>query len=553
MLSSVGGFALNAAGTIAMSAIGVGGAAVGAATRKEFALRDKTLGIARDTRMPGQDAANSEQLAREFQRTAMNSPGQTAEGVADAVKAFTTKTGDLGMARQLQGTFATASNATGADISEISGAAADLMQKFDIKTVDGMREAMAKLIVQGKKGAFELKDAAAEFPAIASAAQRFGLDKGVKGVSTLGGLMQIAREATPSGAEASTAVEQMFTQLVAKSDKLKSGEFGGKGVSVFNKDGTTRDIQDVLVDVIKNVGGDNMEDKKQGLQKVFDVRGIRAVTPLIDAFAQAVKEGKDPVQAMRDKMRDAIDTTAQWSDIQADAAMTEQSSGAKLAAAWESLSAKVGDQVVPQVVKMIDAVSKTPGLFDALAGTAGVLAEAFVGLINFLKTIPGVGDMLKGPKKGTQEMLDEAAAEVDKANAPLAKGRSYESLDDAERSKIDKANERYAALAMTSEIQEGAVGTASEQEVMAGIEQIRGMGGLSDEEKNGRVGAVVETFNRGRGEDQQIRFDEASGQLVGSADALMEAARALNEAAQSMPASGGDSRGDPLGGGGRRF
>ena len=284
----------------------------------------------------------------------------------------------------------------------------------------------------------------------------------------------------------------------------------------------------------------------------FDVRGIRAVTPLIDAYAQAIKQGTDPVKAMRDKMRDAIDTTAQWSDIQEDAAMTEQSAGAKLAAAWESLSSKVGDQVVPQVMKMIDGVSKTPGLFDALAGTAGVLAEAFVGLINFLKTIPGVGDMLKGPRKGTQEMLDEAAAEVDKANRPLTQGRSYESLDDTERAKIDKANQRYAALAMTSEIQEGAVGTASEQEVMAGIEQIRAMGGLTGEEKNDRVGAVVETFNRGRGEDQQLRLDEASGQVIASADALQEAARALNEAAENMPTAS-DARGDPLGGGGRRF
>jgi hypothetical protein len=558
-IGAVGTFAVGAlgmAGNAAMGAIGAGALVVGAASRKEFALRDKTMALARDTRMPGQDAANSEQLAREFQRTALASPGQTAEGIANAVKAFTTKTGNLDMARALQGTMATASNATGADITEISGAAADLMQKFDIRTVDGMREAMAKLIVQGKKGAFELKDAAAEFPAIASAAQRFGLDKGVKGVSTLGGLMQIAREATPSGAEASTAVEMMFTQLVAKSGKLKDAEFGGKSVRVFDDKGNARDIQDVLVETIANVGGDDMEAKKQGLQKVFDIRGIRAISPLIDTFATAVRSGTDPVKAMRDKLRDAIDTTAQWSDIQQDAAMTEQTSSAKLAAAWESLSSKVGDQVVPHVAKMIDAVAKTPGAFDALAGTAGVLAEAFVGLINFLKTIPGVKELLEGPPKGTGDMLTDAAAEVDAANKPLAMGRSWEALTPEEQGRINKANERYASLAMVSEIQEGAVGTASEDEVMSGLEQIGGMGGLTAEEKSGRQAAIVESFNRGRGEDQQIRMDEASNAIVGSADALKEAAKAQNDAAAAMKQAAGslgDGRGDPLGGGGRRF
>jgi hypothetical protein len=533
------------------SVVGAAGLAVtGLAARKEFALRNKTRDIAISTRGAGQSAVDPEALAREFQKTALATPGQSAEGVADAVKAFTTKTGDLDMARKLQGSFATLSSATGADMGDISSAAADLMQKFDIKSVDDMREAMAKLTFQGKKGAFELKDAAAELPAIASAAQRFGLDKGTKGVATLGGIMQIAREATPSGAEAATSVEQMFTQLVAKSGKLKAAEWGGKGVNVFDEKGNAREIQDVLVDVIKNVGGDDMEKKKMGLQGVFDVRGIRAVSPLIDAYAQAVKDGTDPVKAMRDKMRNAIDAVGGWTDIQEDAAIAQQSAGAQLTAAWESLSAKVGDQVLPHLVAMADAVSKTPGLFDALAGTAGVLASAFVGLIEFLKTIPGVGDLLKGPPKSVQEQIDESSATIDKLNAKKAKGGT---LTGAEQKQLNEANAQLAQGMMTQELADAAVNKEIAPEDFDAIYRSQAQG---DEETEGQR-VIREAFNTGTGQNAQRVETSAidpnapnAGGVELDADraqaALDKIEQAANRASTALSLVG-QGRGDPLG------
>lgn len=547
MIGKLGGLGMDAGLAFGAAAIGAGGAVVGAAARKEFALRNKTRDISISTRGSGQAGVDPEVLAKEFQRTALASPGQTAEGIADAVKAFTTKTGDLATARKMQGTFATLSSASGASAQDIGSASADIMQKFGIKDPEEMQRALGSLYMQGKKGSFELSDAASQFPKVGAAASRFGLDKGAKGVTTLGGLMQIAKESKDSPEAAATSVEAMFRQLVAKSGELK-----GQGVNVFDAKGNARDIQDVLVETISKVGGSDVEKKKVGLQKVFGEEGIAAVSPLITAFADAVKNGTDPVKALRDKLSDATNVTGGWEDAVEDAATRQSSASAKMDAAWESLSAKVGEAVLPELVKLADSVAKTPGLFSALAGTVGVLAEGFVGLIGLLRKM---GLIEEEKPKSTGDALKDAEAEVDKANEPMANGRSYASLTPEEKAKVDKANERYASLAMIEETQQTAMGSGSEEEVRMGIEQIETMGGLSTEEKRARQNAVAESFNSGRGEDQKINFDEASGQLVASADALKDAALAMNEAAKSMPVGGapGDAPGDPVGGGGRRF
>ena len=539
------GLAFNAL-TSGAGFMGAAGLAVtGAAARKEFALRSKTRDIAISTRGAGQEAADPEVLAREFQKTAQATPGQSASDIADAVKAFTTKTGDLGMARKLQGTFATLASASGAQASDVSGAAADLMQKFGIKDEGEMQDALGKLYMQGKAGSFELSDAAQKFPMMAAAAQRFGLDKGAKGVATLGGLSQIARESTGSADQAGTAVEAMFRQLVSKSGDLKS-----KGVDVFKKDGSARDIQDVLVDTISKVGGNDIAKKKVGLQQVFGDEGIRAISPLIDAFATAVKEGKDPVDALRSKLEGAINVTGAWADVQQDAAMAQESSGAKLSAAWESFSAQVGDAVLPSLVKMIESVTNNGTALETLAGTAGVLAEAFAATIDVLKKIPGVGEMFKEKEKGTGDLLKDAEKELEKANAPLLKGRSYESLTDEEKAKIGAANERFSSLAMVEEIQQGAAGTASEDEVRMGIESIGSMGGLSEEEKDSRRSAIVETFNAGRPDDQKLNFEAETNKLSGSAEraqAALDKFTAAVEESSSHVGSFGRGRGNPLG------
>lgn len=351
---------IGAVGAVGAVASGVGGAAM----RQNLQLHDVATRIAIQGRGAGKAARDPQSLMRGFQSAATAAPGSDAMSIAQGVSAFVAKTGDLERALSLQETLATAMVATGASGEDLGAMLADLSKKFDIKSVDGMQKALATLIDQGKRGSFELADAAAQFPKIGAAAERFGGMRGAGGLAMVGGLTQIAREATPSGEEAGTAVESMFRQLAAKSDVL-----GRKGVNVFADKGKTqaRDVRDILAETIGKYKGNVPE-----LQKVFDVRGIRAVSPLIAEFNRVQATTGDVNKAMdavRQKIDAAIGSTAQWSEVQRDASVAQQSSAVQLTTAWESIKKAVGDSATPAI---LSAVKK----FAELEAETGILTKA---------------------------------------------------------------------------------------------------------------------------------------------------------------------------------
>jgi hypothetical protein len=298
-------------------------------------------------------------LRQEAEGIAGRVRGTTAGGVLAAQERFVAKTGRLDLARTFSEEFAKISIATGTEMDVIGSAAADMFEKFDVKTADDMANAMSILAVQGKRGAFEMEDAAKQFPKIAAAAQRFGL-RGVQDLATLGGLTQIARRATPSGEEAGTAVEAMFKQIVMKSDVLER-KFGTK---VFKDKGktVTRDIRDILVDAISGAKGNLPE-----LQKIFDVRGIRAVSPLISLFNQSRAKAMSPVAQggrglseaeatavaiarLRKEIDDATNVTDARAEMEEDAMIAQKMTSAQLTAAWESVVAAVNSEFTPVII-----------------------------------------------------------------------------------------------------------------------------------------------------------------------------------------------------------
>src|SRR5690606_20074319 len=108
------------------------------------------------------------------------------------------------------------------------------------------REAFATLIAQGKAGAFELRDLAAQAPRVLAQAQAFGMGSR-EGLRQLGGFLQIARSATGSPEQAATATEATFRQLATNADKLQSGKaFGGRKVQVYNEGDPTKGFRNVM-------------------------------------------------------------------------------------------------------------------------------------------------------------------------------------------------------------------------------------------------------------------------------------------------------------------
>lgn len=389
-----GAASLLLGGATAAGAAGAG--LVGAAARDSMKLGETANRISISAREAGGAYVDPQTLRKEFEDTAMATPGVQSQDVADAVAKFVSLTGDLDTARKSVKTFATVASATGAEVGDVAEAAASLSQQFGIKSEAQMQQTLAALTYQGKGGAFELKDAAGLFQRLAAAGAGFGIQQNAQGVRTLGGLTQVARGGTGSSEQAATAVENILTQL-----KVKSGLLKDEGVNVYGKDGKTRDLKDVLVDSIANVGGSSMEEKNAKLSKLFGEQGIKGLNPLIATFSKTLDttKGSESVKmaaatkAVREQLEKAIDAPGTFADVQMDAARAQQDTSARLTQAWEMLKGAVSERLTPMIVaaagKLLDFATKTDAIdglvtiFVALGEAAGLVIDAFtfLGLI----------------------------------------------------------------------------------------------------------------------------------------------------------------------------
>lgn len=429
MRSTAAGMAMGAGrwamgGIAGMGAAGVGIA--GMALRKTFSLQELASKVSTQSRQKGEKAVDPSVLRREWENAAISAPGATAEGVGSAVQQIVTRTGEFGIARSWEKELATIMAATDVEGAALGDALSTMFQKFDIKSVDQMREAVASMVMQGKKGAFELSDAAQFMGEVGAAAARFGGSmQGPEGLKTLGGMMQIARQSTGSGAEASTAVETMFRQLVSASDEIKKKT----KVDVFKDKGKTQtnDFMELIPKIIAGAKGN-----QSTLQGIFDARGIRAVSPLIGEYNKAVDEARKAglkdkevqakgMAAVSAMMKDAIETGSSWDDVLTDAADRAKSSGNKLSASWEIVSSTIGGKVEPAfaglVGKLADWVSRDDvqlaigELAAAIAYGAEDLGSAFGWLMDKLIAL-GLVDQNDVSQKKAERAMAKAKSDV---------------------------------------------------------------------------------------------------------------------------------------------
>ncbi len=373
-------------------------------------------------RAPGGDAVDPKQLAAEFYEVARNVKGVTAGAAADAASRFVSLTGDLATARSSLMDFADAAAASGAGVGEVAEAAASISQQFNVTDPRQIREVLAALIFQGKQGSFELKDAAAQFQRLAAAGAAFGIPKSAEGVKVLGGLTQIARSGTGSGEQASTAVENLLTNLKVKSGDLKKDY----GVNVYDKKGQIRDVRAILVDAIKKVGGSDTEKKQSGLAQIFGQEGIRAINPLISLYNDSFKgssakndagRADAAAAAITAKLAEAISTTGTWSDVLDDSAQAQRNASGRLVAVYEDLKGKVGDALAPTIDSLVKKLEDTPGAVDgfvAIMEAAAYATEGFVNALDVLGYLVGDRTIEERAKDKVARGLETEARGVDR-------------------------------------------------------------------------------------------------------------------------------------------
>ncbi len=372
--------------------VGIGGSVLAAgAVSQAVELDERARRLAILGRDAGERGRDPDELRRRITQVAIAS-GLAPESVARGVEEFTAETGNLESALGNLQTFATVAQASGASIEEIARAAAHL-RKLGIESIDDMRQSLASLTMQGKKGSFEIRNMAAEFPEVTAQAANFGL-RGVQSLRQLGGLMQVAKTASGTGAEASTAVQAMFRQLAAKSPQLQSGEaFEGRTVEVFvggDTKGELRDFRDILGDILVQSRGDLPQ-----LQEVFDIRGIKAVNPLISKFREvrtaelaAGRSEKEASEAARSAALAVLDRAANapggWSDVEMDARDAMQATAVQLQLLNTKLKDAISSEFFPVLKRLLPELEK-------LVPAAAKLASALVDLGSWLAKNPWSG------------------------------------------------------------------------------------------------------------------------------------------------------------------
>ncbi len=374
--------AVGAVGRVGVAAAGLGGGALAAAAISQALKTDeisRRLSIA--GRGPGEQGVDPRILRKEFTRTGIAS-GFAPEDIGAATAAYVAKTGDLKTARQNQGLLATVAQGTGSDATETFRTAADLATKLGITKESEVKDSFAILSQQGKKGAFEFKAMASEFPEVLGSAATAGV-RGVSGLRDIGAMMQIARDTTGSDSETSTAVNAMFRQISARSKDIQSGKaFGGNKVEVFeggNAENAMNNFPTVLADIIEASNGNVVQ-----LQDVLDVRGKKAVDPMIAAYQRASREtlegggtkkeakaaGKQKVQEMFAKYRDV---DADFGEVERDAADAKKITGVQLEIAMTQLKDAMAGELMPEVVKLAPQLALlVPVVTDLLRVLIGV-------------------------------------------------------------------------------------------------------------------------------------------------------------------------------------
>ncbi|CFB66683.1 phage tail protein [Yersinia enterocolitica] len=154
------------------------------------------------------------------------------------------RTGDLDFAVQNRENIGATVAGSGGSGESIGGLIAEY-RKFLIQDSDTVRLALDGMNKLGKEGAFELKDMAEKLPASLSLYAAAG-GKGVRGVMSVAATAEAAQDVTANRDKTATMVENFIRDL--QNPKVVN-TLKQKGVNVFNKDGTIRDLPTLLSEI----------------------------------------------------------------------------------------------------------------------------------------------------------------------------------------------------------------------------------------------------------------------------------------------------------------
>lgn len=200
-------------------------------------------------------------------------------------------------------------------------------------------------------------------------------------IETFSAAMGTLASAGIKGSSAGTALNAIFTQL-GNADKRAKLE--GLGVSVQDAQGNFRNLIDIVADLEKSLGGMGNVEKKSLLNSIFDVRGEKAITALMTA-------GSDAVRDFENRLINSQGTAATVANTQMKSfnGMIEQLKSAwqdkqlSLGKAFEVGGAKDALQNLITYVQNFDVAPIAGALTKIMQAIPGIV-EGFVGFVQTL-------------------------------------------------------------------------------------------------------------------------------------------------------------------------
>lgn len=381
---AVGKASRKAAGQAVMGAAAIGTAALvsAAADVRDFEETLQRLGQSAD-RTPAQMAAMRAEVRRASRDT-----GVASNEILNGAKTYVELTGDLDGAQKMQRTFAEVTQASGAQMTDVSSTAAAMQDALKIDPSQ-MEAAFSALIVQGKAGSVELKDMASEMASLAPTMAGFAGGTGLAGLRQLGAALQVTRKGFGSASEAATGMVSLTTSL-----KKHAGTFQAAGVKLFTVDKKTgvKTFRN-FADIVKEIGASKLAKDPAKLAKAFgSVEALRTFTELnrnAALYDELIKKGADVGAVQRD-------LTAYLA-----------SSPGKMAKAWNNMKEAIAAALTPERIK---------AFADAMVSVASAINTVVAGIDRIGKKVGDAwGEIIFGKTPEEKAADEEIAARKERA------------------------------------------------------------------------------------------------------------------------------------------
>jgi hypothetical protein len=291
--------------------------------------------------------------------------------ILDAVDTIKGLTGNVEKAVEIVPYVAKLATATGGDVSEMSGLAANILASNQNISNKDLQEQLRIFTRQGVVGGVEVADFAKEGSRLTAGASLFGGDKS-QNQATMGAFAQISRQygGASSASEAALAAQRFATDVASHSDSLKK-----QGIDVRDGRGNLREAKAIIMDMVTKTGGDVTRMKDMGLGE----RGVKALTGVSAIYKDkgGGQAGMDAIKAEFEKYTKGVSE----GEVNAANRRVLGEGGASLDQAMMKLRNTVGEQLLPEFIKLVPVIQQSAPVF------AGLLRDSIPPLLDVIKQL----------------------------------------------------------------------------------------------------------------------------------------------------------------------